>query len=124
MNTKVKYSERLKNIRMNDSRKDIVQLTREWPPGYGGIERVVHELASYLEAPVFSLDAKGMYKAKIDPLTSTYKRIRLPRVIIGRIAVPVPSRPFMALLQRNNPLLVHLPCPSNFYTNHQPKTRD
>ena len=42
---------------MTDSRW---QLLREWPPGYGGIERVAHEMATFWRAPVFSLDAQNL----------------------------------------------------------------
>ena len=35
----------------------IIQLLREWPPGYGGVERVAHELALVWGGIVYSLDA-------------------------------------------------------------------
>ena len=92
--------------------KGIVQLVREWPPGYGGIERVAHELASFWQAPIFSLDAKGIHETRIEPLPATYKRTRLPRICIGRIAIPAPSLALIQLLSARDPLHVHLPCPS------------
>ena len=38
----------------------IQQLLREWPPGYGGVERVAHELAMVWGGAVWSLDAQGL----------------------------------------------------------------
>ena len=34
------------------------QLLREWPPGYGGVERVAHELATVWGGVVWSFDAQ------------------------------------------------------------------
>ena len=38
------------------------QLLREWPPGYGGVERVVHELASVWGGTVYSFDVQARSK--------------------------------------------------------------
>ena len=63
---------------MTDSRW---QLLREWPPGYGGIERVAHEMATFWRAPVFSLDAQNLSRAAhqdaSDPLPVVYPRTRM-----------------------------------------------
>ena len=44
----------------------FVQLMREWPPGYGGVERVAHELASEWGATVFSFDAQSRSADELD----------------------------------------------------------
>ena len=106
------HSAQAKSKNEHTLRKGAVQLVREWPPGYGGVERVAHELAKHWEAPVFSLDAKGIYNSSKDPLPANYKRIRLPRALIGRIAIPAPSLKLLELLTTNHPLHIHLPCPS------------
>ncbi len=43
-----------------------VQLMREWPPGYGGVERVAHELATEWGAMVFSFDAQSRSADEIE----------------------------------------------------------
>ena len=40
------------------------QLLREWPPGYGGIERVAHELAMVWGGVVWSLDAQNRSRSE------------------------------------------------------------
>ena len=35
------------------------QVLREWPPGFGGIERVAHELGNVWRTPIYSFDAQG-----------------------------------------------------------------
>ena len=34
------------NTKAKQTQPNLYQLTREWPPGYGGMERVAHELAT------------------------------------------------------------------------------
>lgn len=90
------------------------QLLRESPPGYGGVERVAHELAnawhrSESPAVVFSLRSPG---AGPDPLRVAYTRYRLPHWAFGRLLVPRPSWPLIRLLTGSEPLHVHLPCPA------------
>ena len=41
---------------MPDKPVSVEQVLREWPPGYGGVERVAHELASVWGGAVYSLD--------------------------------------------------------------------
>ena len=43
---------------MPDKPVSVEQLLREWPPGYGGVERVAHELASVWGGAVYSLDVQ------------------------------------------------------------------
>ena len=88
-----------------------VQLLREWPPGYGGVERVAHELALVWGEAVYSFDAQPQRRREPDPLPVTYARIRLPRLTVGRLLIPVPSRRWWTLLWSSQPLHGHLPSP-------------
>lgn len=92
------------------------QLLREWPPGYGGVERVVHELAVAWKAQgrpaeVFSLGAQPRAATAADPLPVSYRRSLLPRLALGRLLLPLPSRALWRLLSSPQPLHAHLPCP-------------
>ena len=61
------------------------QLLREWPPGYGGVERVAHELGNVWGAVVFSLDVQGQADLSKDALHVRYPRKRLRSIrIVGR----------------------------------------
>ena len=89
-----------------------VQLMREWPPGYGGVERVAHELASEWGATVFSFDAQSRSTDEVDPLQVLYPRVVLPASPpLGRLLLPLPSRPLWRLLRSRQPLYGHLPSP-------------
>ena len=88
-----------------------VQLLREWPPGYGGVERVAHELALVWGGAVYSFDAQPQRRQELDPLPVSYPRIRLPRLSAGRLLIPVPSRRLWQLLASSQPLHGHLPSP-------------
>lgn len=93
------------------------QLLREWPPGYGGVERVAHELATAWcadghPATVFSLVAQPQSLAEPDPLPVTYRRLPLPSWPLGRLVLPLPSRVLLRLLTAPDPLHAHLPCPA------------
>ena len=46
------------------------QLLREWPPCYGGVERVAHELAAVWGGVVWSFDAQGFSAVEADALPS------------------------------------------------------
>ena len=46
----------------------VDQLLREWPPGYGGVERVAHELASLWCGLVYSIDVRRQSAVGHDPL--------------------------------------------------------
>lgn len=88
------------------------QLLREWPPGYGGVERVTHQLANAWQETVYSLNAKPGERFKRDPIAATYQRSVLPRVMLGKLIVPLPSKAIWTLLMSSHPLHGHLPCPA------------
>ncbi len=93
------------------------QLLREWPPGYGGVERVAHELAAAWQeqgksATVFSLVAQPRALQEPDPLPVSYRRVPLPSWPLGRLVLPIPSRSLLRLLIAPEPLHAHLPCPA------------
>ena len=88
------------------------QLLREWPPGYGGVERVVHELASVWGGTVYSFDVQGRSEDERDALPVSYRRKVLPcSLAMGRMVIPLPSRGGWALLWGRRPLHGHLPSP-------------
>ena len=90
----------------------VEQLLREWPPGYGGVERVAHELASVWGGAVYSLDVQRQGGAGHDPLPVGYPRRRLPSTkSLGRLQVPLPSQALWRLLRSPVPLHGHLPSP-------------
>ena len=84
----------------------------EWPPGYGGVERVAHELAVVWGGAVYSLDAQPQRRREQDPLPVSYARQRLPRLAIGRLLLPLPSWRLLCLLGSSQPLHGHLPSPA------------
>lgn len=90
----------------------IEQLLREWPPGYGGVERVAHELATAWGGTVFSLDAQPLQRLEPDPLPVSYDREFLPRFQVGRLLLPWPSLKVWRLLFSLQPLHGHLPSPA------------
>ena len=88
------------------------QLLREWPPGYGGVERVAHELAVVWGGTVWSLDAQGLSGQDHDALPVPYPRRRLPCTPpVARLRLPWPSRALWQLLNSKQPLHGHLPSP-------------
>ena len=87
------------------------QLLREWPPGYGGVERVAHQIACIWHEPVFSLVAKRSARKLPDPLAVFYPRVDLARVRLGRLLFALPTLALCRLLASTEPLHVHLPCP-------------
>ena len=90
----------------------VEQILREWPPGYGGVERVAHELASVWGGAVYSLDVQHQGLTGQDPLPVAYCRRRLPSAkSFGRLQVPIPSRSLWRLLRSSAPLHGHLPSP-------------
>ena len=90
----------------------LLQIVREWPPGYGGIERVAHELASSLNGHVYSFDCSSKRKQNDDALNVNYKRILLPSIrLFDRLIVPLPCPKLIELLFSQHPLLGHLPSP-------------
>ena len=77
----------------------VHQLLREWPPGYGGVERVAHELGSVWGGPAFSFDVQGQACLLNDPLPVVYSRVRLRSTnLFGRLFLPLPSRSLILLL--------------------------
>ena len=90
----------------------IKQLLREWPPGYGGVERVAHELSHCWGGVTYSLDVQGQASLGQDPLPVTYPRKRLRSFrVFGRLYLPLPSRPLISLLTSSEPIHGHLPSP-------------
>ena len=88
------------------------QLLREWPPGYGGVERVAHELANYWHGSVYSFDVQQQGFLENDPLPVKYVRQRLPSIkSLCRLWLPLPSRAVWDLLCSAAPLHGHLPSP-------------
>ncbi len=85
------------------------QLVREQPPGFGGVERVAHNLATEWGDRVYSLRSA---RSDYDPLMVCYSRSRLPSIALGRLLLPIPSLSIVQLLISRKPLLVHLPCPT------------
>ncbi len=85
------------------------QLVREWPPGFGGVERVAHRIAFELKGKVFTLRPA---KQSQDPLAVNYSRTFLFSMSFGKIIFPFPSMDLMRLLISQKPLLAHLPCPT------------
>lgn len=90
----------------------VDQLLREWPPGYGGVERVVHELACVWSGTVYSFDVQGRSKDERDVLPVEYRRRILPcSLALGRMVLPLPSRGLWTMLCSRRPLHGHLPSP-------------
>ena len=88
------------------------QLLREWPPGYGGVERVAHELAAVWGGAVWSFDAQGLRASELDALAVTYPRRRLACTpALARLRLPLPSPALWQLLRSSEPLHGHLPSP-------------
>ena len=90
----------------------IQQLLREWPPGYGGVERVAHELSLCWGGVTYSLDVQGQACSRQDALPVSYRRKRLRSVGVGgRLHLPLPSRSLISLVASSEPLHGHLPSP-------------
>ena len=88
----------------------IQQLLREWPPGYGGVERVAHEMAMVWGGAVWSLDAQDRSQSEQDAIAAHYPRRRLARTPpLGRLVLPLPSAQLWSLLRSHQPLHGHLP---------------
>jgi glycosyltransferase involved in cell wall biosynthesis len=95
----------------------MFQLVREWPPGYGGVERVAHEVASAfvdrgMVSEVFTLVAQPQFFDQGDPLPVAYRRTKLARLRFAELLIPLPCRSLIRLLGSPEPLHAHLPCPS------------
>ena len=80
----------------------VDQLLREWPPGYGGVERVAHELACVWGGNVYSFDVQSHSGVGKDPLLVGYPRLTLPCIKVDwSLAIAVAISGFVA------PLVVH-----------------
>ena len=89
------------------------QILREWPPGYGGIERVAHELASSFDGLIYSLDCSRVRHDCDDAFPVKYIRRYLPSLnIFDRLYLPLPSRALFSLLFSREVLIGHLPSPA------------
>ena len=90
----------------------VQQLLREWPPGFGGVERVAHELGNFWGGAIFSFDVQGQARLLHDSLPVTYPRKRLPSIrVFRRLHLPLPCRSLILLLTSSEPLHGHLPSP-------------
>jgi len=94
----------------------IFQVVRERPPGYGGVERVAHELALEwqrhgIDVITFCLQPAGM-GCDETALAVPYKVVNLPRIRFGQLLIPLPSRELLYLLNQRDALYAHLPCPA------------
>jgi glycosyltransferase involved in cell wall biosynthesis len=94
----------------------MLQVLRDWPPGFGGVERVAHALAEYdqqqgTRAVVFSFAGQAGRPTGPDPVPVRYRRVVLPRICLGRLLLPLPSPHLITLLSSQEPLHGHLPCP-------------
>ena len=90
----------------------IEQILREWPPGYGGIERVAHELAVNWGGFVWSFDVQNLSSVETDPFDVPYVRHRLACFRpFGRLVFPIPSKRLWSLITSCRPLHGHLPSP-------------
>jgi glycosyltransferase involved in cell wall biosynthesis len=96
----------------------MIQLLRKCPPGFGGVERVAHELATALTSQGDSVvtfcligrrsDRNG--SPGEDPLPVVYSRVVLPALRAGKLRVVLPLPPLWAIINSRDPLLLHLPC--------------
>ena len=87
------------------------QLVRECPPGFGGIERVAHTIASQQNGVVYFFRHP---KAASNFLSINYSRRVLPSLFLGKFLFPLPSLSLFRLLFECRSLIIHLPCPSLF----------
>jgi glycosyltransferase involved in cell wall biosynthesis len=93
----------------------MLQLTREQPPGYGGVERVAHEVANAIAVNrlVPRSQVYFFFSSSIpDPLPINYKRIQISAWSLGRLPLPLPSGVLIKLLLSQDALIAHLPCPT------------
>ena len=84
----------------------VDQILREWPPGYGGVERVAHELAGAWGGHVYSFDVQRQSGIGHDPFQVAYPRKFLPRAkLVGRLHFPLPSLTLWQLLRSKLPFM-------------------
>lgn len=87
----------------------MIQLVREWPPGYGGVERVAHNLGEAQGGIIFAL--RGPEEGR-DSLLVTYQRVLIPSVSLGPLLIPRPCYSIFRVLFSSTSLIGHLPCPT------------
>lgn len=98
----------------------MIQILRKCPPGFGGVERVAHELATALTSEgdsVLTFCLIGMPSdrndsAWEDPLPVTYSRVVVPCLRVGKLRIVLPSSQFWKIINSRDPLLLHFPCPT------------
>ena len=94
----------------------IIQLVRERPPGYGGVERVAHEMANEWCRQGFSVRTVCLQPPAEEStaflLPVSYELVSLPRLSLGQFLCPLPSRRLFNVLNESATLHVHLPCPA------------
>jgi glycosyltransferase involved in cell wall biosynthesis len=95
----------------------MFQLLREWPPGYGGVERVAHELAEAWVSQGHSVTAFSLRPRPQPPLDHSflsvhYHRVWLSSLQFHRFILPLPCRALIRVLFSSESLHVHLPCPT------------
>lgn len=89
----------------------MIQLLRECPPGFGGVERTAHELATQdqsTDSEVFCIANKLL---EPDPLQVSYRRFFLPHLKLGRVRFLLPGFLFWRLLFSSKAVHAHLPSP-------------
>jgi len=89
-----------------------IQIVREWPPGFGGVERVAHEISCINQAAIFSFDANKDIGEAPDPLSVPYKRVKIPCIRLSRFVLPLPSASLFMIFLSGEPMVLHLPCPT------------
>lgn len=104
----------LASAHISRSIPSLTQLVRVSPPGYGGIERVAHEIALSAQESYFSSVVFSFFPRNRDdhPSTTSYESIYLPCLKLGRLFIPLPSRTLSRLLFSRSHLYAHLPCPT------------
>ena len=93
----------------------MLQLTREQPPGYGGVERVAHEVADAIAVHGLTPTSQVYFffgSSDPDPLPIHYGRIKMRAWALGRLPLPLPCRALIRLLLSQDALIAHLPCPT------------
>ena len=93
----------------------IQQIVREYPPGFGGIERVSHCLAEEIGGTIYFLRDPKAIGYLSDPLLVKYNRIWLRSISIGKLFFPLPSKQILRILIDKDPLIGHVPCPTIFF---------
>lgn len=88
----------------------LIQLLREWPPGFGGVERTAHEWAqAFKHSDIFCLATPSVQP---DPLPVAYGRWCLPILRIAKLRIPLPIGSFWNLVCSPQHLHGHLPSPA------------